>query len=126
MKIYIYLSVAIILITVLCVFSVVYINGTTTDVENSLRELTASVEAGDWSKAEAIYQESENNWDKKNDLLHVFVEHCDLEEINVTYKRLGYQLTCRDLYETQISLVELKHYLDHLKENQEFLLGNIF
>ena len=125
MKIYLWLFIAIILIAALCVFSVSYVNRTVTDVLENLVQLEKAVDKGDWEKAYEQYLIGEEKWDKKNNLLHAFIEHRDLEEINVIFRRLDYQVISRNLFHVKISLAELDHYLRHLMENQEFSMGNI-
>ena len=125
MKIYLWLSIAIILISSLCLYSIYYINNTAFGVLDTLEPLKISVKAEDWDKAYQNYLISEKEWDTKNNLLHAFIEHRELEQINVIFEDLGYQVESKKLYESVISLIELDHYLHQLMENQQFRMGNI-
>lgn len=101
-------------------------------IENSARSLTRHIDkseqavaAGDWSTALREVSSMSSRWKKTKSVWTVFVDHEEMDKIDMTMARVRQVLKTKDRTESRAGLAELNLLIRHIPEKEGLSLHNI-
>lgn len=101
-------------------------------IENSARDLTRYIDKSeqavavrDWPAATREISLMTGRWEKTKSVWTIFVNHEEMDKIDMTAARVRQVLKARDPAESRAGLAELKMFIRHIPENEALTLHNI-
>jgi hypothetical protein len=105
--------------------SVNYLNKTCEKMEANSNTLEDLINAEQWEEADALSNETLNQWKKYALIIPIFANHSELDTLNVEMLRLTQYTKCESKDEALASTHVIKFFLNNVKELQKVNLQNI-
>ncbi|ADG81304.1 hypothetical protein Tfer_2819 [Thermincola ferriacetica] len=106
-------------------FTYNYINNTTDDLMAHIQVMEKHLRARNWQQAEQGFSKLKSSWDRTSSNWAVFIDHQELDSINMSMARLKNYMDTREKPELLAELGELKLLLKHIPEKEALNLKNI-
>lgn len=103
-----------------------YTNSAGKDMISKLEELKSSIEKNNSEEIEKKLSEVNQVWEEKQDKLAYFIEHNELEKVDVNLVSLKSYVEINDLEEAKREVDESCFSVQHIEEKYAFNLKNIF
>ncbi len=92
----------------------------------SLQEIQPLIVENEWLKAQEQAQTVQKKWEKTTQWWPLVLDHQELEEIDYLLSQVSEYIQKEDLTLAQSSLAELKERAEHIPEQEQPTLQNIF
>lgn len=126
MKRYWLLPLVLAAIIILSVLTISYLGNTTRKIDQILPHLEESISAENWPEAQLQYTAAKQIWDRANKILPTFINHDDMRDVQVAFVDLETAIQQQDKIEAGRELAALNFYIDHVLENEQLNLQNLF
>ena len=83
-------------------------------------------ESIDGEKVKNRMEEIKNNWDEINNILSLYIEHEELDLVEIELVTLNSYLKEENYTEAMVSIEKVKFQINHIKEKNSFKLKNVF
>ncbi len=101
------------------------IDGDVSRWRDQLAQADALAQAGDWSRASALLEDSYGDWSARQTYLHTVSSHKELDSAGSLYQRCMALSSARELPEFRAAVAELREQLLVLSEMEEVSIRNI-
>lgn len=88
--------------------------------------LTGAVEREDWEEASSLRDELDAYWEETRPGLQTFIDHSELENVDILMARIRAMLPARDARALLPELSELSRDISHLTRRYELAAENVF
>jgi hypothetical protein len=88
--------------------------------------LTDAVERENWAEASSLQDELDAYWDETRPRLQMFIDHAELENVDILMARIRAMLPARDTGALLPELSELSRDISHLTRRYELAAENVF
>lgn len=102
-----------------------YIKRTEKDFIEIIDEISELVEKDEWENSLQKFNELLHEWNNNENLLAMFNDHGDLDEIRLAIGDLGESISHEDEEHTQKAVEDIKVLIKRIAKNESFLLENI-
>ncbi len=126
MKIYIYLTIAVLLIAGIALSSLFWLNISSNRISEAILPLEKSINEEDWDKAGFNFSDLKRVWEKNSRLWHIIINHQEIINIELALKRLAYGISQKEKLRTGENIAEIQYWLEYIRKNEEIDLKNIF
>ncbi len=92
----------------------------------SLQEVQLLIEQNDWPKAQKQIQALQKNWEEATNWWPLVLDHQELEDTYYVLSQAREYIRVRDFPSAQSSLAELQKRAEHIPEQEQPTLQNIF
>lgn len=114
------------LLVVSIFFSIHYLNTSNGKLKVKTETLENSISDKKWDSA---YNESlslMNDWDKHSDIISLFTDHLEIDNVNSEIWKLTQYTKCKNLDESLASVHNIKFMLKHIKDLEKVNIKNVF
>ncbi len=108
------------------VFSISYLNNICKNLQSINTQIEKSIENNSWDEAYDSSLNFLNKWDNYSHNISIFVNHAELDNINIELWKLTQYVKCHDKEEALASNHVLKFLLKHIVNMEKVNLENIF
>lgn len=103
-----------------------YVSSITRDVTFHLEEAESYVTWESWSDAEEQVKTAQQLWEDQSSYLHNFLQHRDVDNIDLTFQEAAEYLRCRKTGEFSAVTARLIKQLELLAGAEQLTLQNVF
>ena len=96
------------------------------ETQNLLSTLKENLSSEDFEDGKKNIKKLQNNWEKNNKILSLFIEHDELEKVSTKVEVIKENATNGEYENALEDIVEAKYILEHIKDKYNFSLKNIF
>lgn len=96
------------------------------ETQNLLSTLKENLSSEDFEESKKDIKKLQNNWEKNNKILSLFIEHDELEKVSTKVEVIKENATNGEYENALEDIVEAKYILEHIKDKYNFSLKNIF
>ena len=116
----------ILLLLGMALWNAVLLKDFTQSLTDSLQEVEARVEAGDWAGAEALTEEARDAWHSRDLWLHITLRHTDTDEIQISFDEVLRLIRCQARDEYASAAAQLVQHLELMAAGEQLTLENLF
>ena len=87
--------------------------------------LAQRIASGDWTEADGMAQEMARAWQKRGDVLSMWVNHGDVDDVSTGLEKLQVSIEARESFYSLLCAAELREALDHVYHRDSLRLKNI-
>lgn len=125
MKLYGTLTFLIILMLISGIFTLNSLAKTTKDITHNFDSIYDAINRQDWKSAEKQIAGAEKLWNKHKTWWTVIIDHQEIDNIDMSFAKIGEYIRMHDKALSSGELVVLKQSLKHIPETQTVNLKNI-
>lgn len=114
------------IIVVLIVVPHIFIKNTTYEMSDILKQADDAIKQEDWETAAEKCHSISESWDKYTPLYEMIVEHQEVDEIIMSIRQLELFAREEEKPEARALIAELNFLINHLRENDNLSVENIF
>ena len=118
-------SVSLLLIVGIGVFSGRYSDFVSDEMRGQLTRLEEKIRDTQWTEASQMAEDMEKSWQRRGDVLSMWVNHADVDDVRMGLKRLRVAIRAQDALQTFLSAADLSEALDHVYHRDALRLKNI-
>ena len=118
-------SVSLLLIVGIGVFSGRYSDFVSDEMRGQLTRLEEKIRDTQWTEASQMAEDMEKSWQRRGDVLSMWVNHADVDDVRTGLKRLRVAIRAQDALQTFLSAADLSEALDHVYHRDALRLKNI-
>lgn len=126
MKIYIWVTIAVIIIISIALASLAWLNISTVRISDALQPISAAIEREDWDQAALLLEDFQEFWHKNSSLWHVIIDHQEIINIEVPLDKLTHYIAEKKAPEAGENIVEMQYWLEYIRRIEKITLNNIF
>ena len=108
------------------IFSIGYLNKTCDELSNIDINMENAIKNDSWEKAETFSKRFTNKWEKTSNEISVYVNHKEMDNINVELWKLTQYVKCQNKDESLASVHTIIFFIDHIKNMEKVNIQNIF
>ena len=98
----------------------------TRSLEAQFETIEQSVSIQKWERAQKELDATQQRWDKAQTWWTVLLEHQEIDNIDISMKRLEKYIATQDISLSLGEVAALKLLVDHISDTEQFTLRNIF
>ncbi|SNS41942.1 protein of unknown function [Anaerovirgula multivorans] len=102
-----------------------YITRSSEEVVNKIEKLEESIEKNNWEEAQLYMKETAEEWNKTKKVWLIFLEHYEIDKINIVLARLQKFTSIEKDTEALGEIAEFKLLVKHVVEKEAFKITNI-
>lgn len=122
-----YISIALfILLNIFILCSINYLNGVCSDLVQVNDTITITINKNSWDEAEILAKKFKDDWLTHSKNLSIFVDHKEMDQINVELYKLIQYVHEKNSEEALASSNVINFFLGHIKQMEEITPQNIF
>ncbi len=125
MKLYITIILLAILMLAAGIFSINSLTETTKDITRNFNNIYQAIDNQEWEAAETQITKAEQLWNKHKKWWTVVIDHQEIDNIGVSFAKLGEYIKSRDKALSSGEFIVLKQFLEHIPEKETINLKNI-
>lgn len=114
------------LLNVCILISINYLNKTCKNLITINSQIQSSIKENSWAKAEALTEGFSKEWISHTKMLSVFVDHKEMDEINIEFYKLMKYVSNESTDEASASSNVISFFLNHIMEMEKINPQNIF
>lgn len=108
------------------VLSIKYLNRTCDELNNIDSNIEKSINTDAWESTDIYSKQFLNKWEKTSNEISVFVDHKEMDNINVELWKLTQYINCRNKDESLASIHTINFFIKHIKNMEKINFQNIF
>lgn len=95
------------------------------EMQEQTELLTQRIASGEWTEAEKMAEEMAHAWKGRGDVLSMWVNHADVDDVSAGLEKLQVSIRARETFYSQLCAAELREALDHVYHRDSLRLKNI-
>lgn len=115
-----------IIILIAMAFSISYLNKVSSNLQNLNDEIEQCITDNKWDKAYSISMDYTKKWEKSTKIIKLFVNHQELDNIEMELNKLPQYLKENTKDESLASVHVLKFLVSHISNIEKVNIQNIF
>lgn len=95
------------------------------EMQDQVAVMEEKVTKAQWTEAETMVLQMEQAWQQRGDILSMWVNHGDVDDVSAGLKKLRVAVAAREPFYTLLCAAEVKEALDHVYHRDSLRLKNI-
>lgn len=118
-------AVSFLLILGIGLFSGNYSHFVSEEMQGQTKLMERMIASGQWAEAGKMAEEMEKTWQTRGDILSMWVNHGDVDDVSAGLKRLRVSIEAREPFHSLLCAAEVGEALDHVYHRDSLRLKNI-
>lgn len=108
------------------IFSGSYSRFVSEEMQGQMKTLGEKVLSGAWTEARQMQRDLADTWQRRGDLLSLWVNHGDVDNVGAGLRQLEVSLDREETFYSLLYAAELEESLSHIYHRDALMLKNIF